>query len=529
MSGVTADELVKALKKRRATLPAEIGTFVALESCEAMIQRGPAAITLKNLRISDEGMVRIEEAASSDEEGGARALHSALTSLLVAAGPAPTPALMRLVEEGPSGGAWTLAQMRDDLEASLVPLNRNASRRVLSRLVRETGWNERPSSQKGPTFRELDAELSSLLGVEPAPEEEPATTRAEPPRSAGRDDTEHDLIDDVDPLTDGLEYMDEPTKKKAPPTRGGTAPGFFDAGPSEPPSGRAAPGPGEAPRSAVSTSEKTLLDSAPVLPAESVQAPSWGKAAAPAGGLRDLEGLDSMRPRTSSRGVWVGVGLVVLALGLVGGTLLLRPEAWSRLSDAKASEQAAPKEPRIVHKPAVGGDLVIHVVPERAQVLRFVGRGPATVPHLPVGVAHEFVAVLDGARPTRALIPPSGEWESLPEGPRYELAMQLGEAAPNAALDLGSTLLPPNVGSPSGALGSARIVTTPRGAKVYQVIGFAPDVKIEDLPLDQTQELLIYLPGHAHVVRVVAPSDFVDEAGRKVAKVDITLTPLKKR
>src|SRR5262245_19294104 len=95
--GVTAEELVKALKKRRATLPAEIGTFVALEACEAMIARGPALVALKNLRISDEGVVCIEEAAPADEEGGAHALHSSLTSLLVAAGPAPTPALMRLV------------------------------------------------------------------------------------------------------------------------------------------------------------------------------------------------------------------------------------------------------------------------------------------------------------------------------------------------------------------------------------------------------------------------------------------------
>jgi hypothetical protein len=528
--GVTADELVKALKKRRATLPAEIGTFVALESCEAMLARGPAAVTLRNLRISDEGVVRIEEASAVDEEDGARALHAALTSLLVAAGPAPTPALMRLVEEGPTGGAWTLGQMRDDLEASLVPLNRNASRRVLARLVRETGWNERPSANRGPTFRELDAELSSLLGVEapPGPEPEPTTLAAEPlPGRARRgDDTEHDFVEDVDPADEELDEFDEPTKKKAPPLKQGTAPGFFDDS--------ASASAGVAPRSAVSSSDKTLLDSAPVMSGSSPSASAswsapaaepWAGSASPPGSLRSLESLDSMRPRSSSRGVLVGVGLVVLALGLLGVTLLLRPDAISRLSGAKASEQTEPKEPRVVHKPAVGGDLLIHVTPERAQVLRFVGRGPATVPHLPVGVAHEFVAIGDGARPTRALIPPDGEWEPLPEGPRFELAMQLGEAPSNApaTLDLGDTLLPQNVGRPTGALGSARVVTTPRGAKVYQLIGFAPDVKVEDVALDKTEELLIYLPGHAHVVRVIAPSDFVQEGERKVARVDIAL------
>jgi hypothetical protein len=37
------------------------------------------------------------------------------------------------------------------------------------------------------------------------------------------------------------------------------------------------------------------------------------------------------------------------------------------------------------------------------------------------------------------------------------------------------------------------------------------------------------LPGHAHVVRVVSPSDFVEQGGRRVADVTIALTPLKPR
>lgn len=485
--GVTAEELVRALKRRRATLPAEIGTFVALETCEAMLEKGPRAVSLATVRISEEGTLSLEDAAPADEETAAHALHALLTSLLVAAGPAPAPLLMRLVEEGPSGGVWALAPLRDELEASLVPLNRTASRRVLSRLVRETGWADRPNQAKGPSFRELDAELSSILGVEPPPAEE------EPPaESADRDRTVPEPVQDVEASGDIL-YFDQPAD-------------------------------GLAAASAITTSKATPLFADEPMP---VAVTSLGGAPQ----LRDLDSLDQgIRPR-GSRGLVVGLGLVVLAAALVGITLVLRPDALARLSgDAPTLRSDAADEPLVVHKKAVGGELVVRVTPERAQVFRFVGRGPATVPHLPVGVAHEFVAILDGAKPTRALIPPSGEWESLPEGPRYELAMQLAEqAAPSVTLDLGDTLLPKNVGAPTGTLGSARIVTTPRGAKVYQLIGFAPEVRVEDLPLDGTEELLVYLPGHAHVVRVVTPSDFHERDGRRVAQIDIALTPLKRR
>jgi hypothetical protein len=490
--GVTAEELVRALKRRKAALPAEIGTFVVLETCEVMLQRGAQAVRLANIVISDEGVTRIEDAHASDEEQAAKALHGTLTSLLVAAGPAPTPALMSLVEQGPSGGEWTLAQLRDDLEASLVPLNRTASRRVLARLVRETGWTDRPNQRKGPTFRELDAELNSLLGggPEPEPEPEPAPLRTSEKRD--RDATIRDAVDYIDSSSGEL---------------------FFVEDKGEPPG---------AAQTTSTTAMKTMFDAA--------VASEPGPASAP-GQLRGLDGLDSLRPQRSSRGVWLGALFVGLAIALVAVVLVMRPEALSRLTgDANASETNAPKEPAVVHVQPKGGDLVVHVSPERAQVLRFVGRGPVTVPNLPLGMAHEFVAIAEGAHATRVVIPPEAEWETTPQGPLHELAMQLSPApAQGTALDLGDTQLPRNVGAPRGSLGSARIVTTPRGAKVYQVIGFAPEAKVEDLALDKTEELLVYLPGHAHVVRVVSPSDFVEQGGRRVADVTIALTPLKPR
>lgn len=491
--GVTAEELIRSLRRRQAALPAEIGTFVVFEACEAMLSRSPLVATLSNLSISDEGAVSLPSAERADQESAARSLHTLLTSLLVAAGPAPTPALLRLAEEGPLDGRWTLDQMRDDLEAALVPLNRTASRRVLARLVRETGRGDKPSGrpQPKPKFNDLDEELSDLLGVERQPTREPpeeqikANVRDEDntqPRQR-RDDTVREPVNRVSADDDDIRFFDAPAASRA---------------------------------SAVEP--RTIVDNrAPAM--ESV--PSVPQ-------LRGLDSLSERAPRMSmppvrTKSALGGVGLVVLAVGLLGAILVLRPDALQRLrGETPAAEQPKPK-PAPPAAP-VGGDLVVRVATERAQILRFVGRGPVTVPNLPLGVAHEFVALADGASPTRVLVPADAEWERTPEGPRYEFAMQAGPAEKaGVAVDFGDTLLPQNVGTPRSELGSVRIVTTPRGAKVYQVIGFAPEARIQDLTLDHTEELLVWKAGHEPLTRVVSPSDFIPQGGRKVAELSLTL------
>jgi len=495
--GVTAEELVRSLRKRQAALPSEIGTFVVFEACEAMLSHAPLQATLGSLTISEEGSVSLPAAERTDQEGAARSLHGVLTSLLVAAGPPPTPALLRLAEEGPLEGRWTLDQMRDDLEAALVPLNRTASRRVLARLVRETARGETPSGRprRGPTFNDLDEELSSLLGVEHEPTREIADEPTVPRqkvdsiRSQQRtDDTVRDAVERIEDAAEDVRYFDMPA-----PSRPGA------------------------------TEAKTVVDTR--MPYESL--PSAPK-------LRGFESLSERPPEGSiapprGKGALGGVVLVLLALGLVGAIFVLRPELVQRL--AGGAEDKAPSKPTtpVVQAPQ-GGDLIVRVSNERAQILRFVGRGPVTVMHLPIGVAHEFVALADDASPTRVVVPADAQWETTPEGPRYEVAMQAGGALkPGAVLDLGDTLLPQNVGAPRGSLGSVRIVTTPRGAKVYQLIGFSPEAKIQDVALEKTEELLIWKRGHEPAQRVVAPSDYVDAEGRKAAQIELTLTALGKR
>src|SRR5690606_28777102 len=100
------------------------------------------------------------------------------------------------------------------------------------------------------------------------------------------------------------------------------------------------------------------------------------------------------------------------------------------------------------------------------------------------------------------------------------------EAAPNpdAVLELGpSRLARPGTERPDQR-GTVRVVTTPRGARVYQLIGFSPDVKVEHLPLGSSHELLVYREGFRPEIRTLSPSDFHDQGGRRIAELSVTLS-----
>ena len=108
--------------------------------------------------------------------------------------------------------------------------------------------------------------------------------------------------------------------------------------------------------------------------------------------------------------------------------------------------------------------------------------------------------------------------------------MQAGKLrVADQALELGSTLLPRDVGTPTGRLGTARVITTPKAAKVYLLIGFTPDVRVEDLPLDAGYEIMVYLPGYGLQTRRVEPGDFKEQDGKRVAELSLPLTATRAR
>jgi hypothetical protein len=481
MSGgtVSAEELVRALDRNQSTLPAEIATFVVLEGCESLRKAGPRElVSLADVRISEHGVVTLE-GKSCDDEAAARSLHRALSKLLLAAGPNLPPALARLSELGPQGDEFSLRTLHDELEAALVPLNRLASRRVLARFAREAAYPAIDAS-------DVDAALESLIGKGSAPDNDA------PGKSAG---TSEPHAPDDDHLFDGLDL-------------GGEESHYLEAA---------------ARTSRDRVSEENLRAvRASVRPSFAPHPPT------PSGrdrdSLRSLRALASDLPETdsstsTSRKLFVGFALMALAIISVTITLSMRRPAPER-----SEQPAAQLEHALVRE--AGGDLSVHVSAPNAQVLRFVGRAPVTVKDLPVGVAHEFVATADGYRPSRVLVPASADWEATAEGARYELALQLTQAegtGRDQSLELGPSRLDTQTSTPPTRLGSIRVVATPRGARVYQLVGFSPDVAVQDIPLTETQELLIYREGYVPVVRVLQESDFHERAGRRVAAIDVQL------
>ncbi|MEM9729874.1 MAG: hypothetical protein AAF997_14935, partial [Myxococcota bacterium] len=160
---VGVGQLVQELEQRGDRLPFEIGAFVALEACEGLLQES-VRLEADDVRVTAEGSVVVASSAERAEPGeAAKSLVSVLSRLLVAAGPGVPPYLLQLVRDSNTGsGPRDLRHLHDAIEASLIPLNRGASRRVLARLVRES---DRPPAPEEDTIdpSELDAELDELL------------------------------------------------------------------------------------------------------------------------------------------------------------------------------------------------------------------------------------------------------------------------------------------------------------------------------------------------------------------------------
>jgi hypothetical protein len=531
---VSVEQVVSLLTRRRARLPFEIGAFVALEACERMVSQGPAAVQPADVQIDAEGHVTVAETAPrASSAEAARSVARVLARLLVAAGHGVPTVLVELVEQGPGGADWDLGRLRDELEASLVPLNRAAARRVLARVLRDAQRGAPASSAPADAAAEpvpvedVDAELDAFLDGGAGGTAVEAPLAAAPPAPAV-------------------------AAPPAPPSKVATSP--------------SAPAPVSAPSAAPSPDlrqtppdlRETPVMESPALVAERTthpeasDAPAQGSAStvphgptpteeAPStpGRLRlpDDDDLSLDMSPTQGRGArvvaLVAVGLLVALFGVVA---LVRPDILDRFAlrgapeDANGTARAADTEAerRRMADAQRGrfGHLTVHVEPERAQVLRYVGRGPATAEHLPVGVAHEFVATAEGRLPSRAVIPPDAEWME-GDDPRYELAMQTGEASRHAReLDLGASKLPKDMGRSDGALGSVRVITNPPGAKVYHLIGFAPEVEVRDLDTTAALELLIYAEGHEPERMVVGPSDWEpSDDGPPTAQLRLTLEP----
>jgi hypothetical protein len=495
--GLSLDQLVSALQRKGVPLPFEIATFLVLDACER-IALEPRVVRASDLRIADDGELSLQGPQAAERPSpreACRALSTLLGELLVCSAQSVPPRLLGLCDPGVRGdGVATPADLRDELEAMLVPLNRAAMQRILARLVREARRELEQHRRRSSAPPDADAELDAILAVDAAPVRSvrplaaPAGTST---LTTGNPDGAVALGEadnrDLDAVLDGLSSHREPV--------------------------------GRASSSHEPESQKQV--SGARRDAGSARAP---RALAHGDQLDTLDRFEHAADSSSGRGARVGVLLVVCAAALAGGYFMLGRDASRRAIGLP--EAAVPTNtPSAAPAPAaLHGELRVKSSPPRAQVLLRVGNGPAVVAHLPVGIAHEFVALREGFAPSRALVPTTAEWRAEGGELRYELALQLPETTGRGREhELGASLMRGPPGQPTGALGSVRVVTSPPGSEVYQLVGFTPDVKVKNLVASEPVELLIWLPKHPLRHHQVAASDWKSENGSLVADVDVEL------
>lgn len=531
--GITLDQMLASLKSRRVRIPAEIGAYLALEVSEQLL-RGPARASGSDIRIADDGAVSVyAPPGSSDEAGAAQSVIEVLASLLVAAGTGIPPILIRIVEDPSPGGEGCLTRLRDELESSLVPLNRGAARRVLSRMSREA---RRPMTDRPPdrhSTPNLDDALDDLLqppstdGIQldpaPLPSRESVRAALQAPPPVQREAPQSRSVPDETPVSP--RHPPRVTPVRAPPPARRPTP---------------IPEPREPEREteeAATISEANPPSSMPVehppaRPARAAAEPAPKAQRARAADLDHFEkaGADPDRPKSGGSLGFI-LAFLVIIVACAGVVAFLRPDlvdqALGRPPAPPADTGPTPEEQAAVlaaHR-ARFGLLTVTSEPPEAQVLLFVGRGPAIATDLPPGAAYELIAIADGHGASRAIVPADATWEPTPEGPRYELAIQTSdEEIDFAQLDLGPTRLPHELGAPGGDLGSVRVVTSPPGARVYLLIGFTPDVHVENIHTDEAVELLVYHEGYEIERVLVGPSDWTATPdGGRAASVSVTL------
>ena len=131
-ASVTLEEIFAVVAQKRAPLAPELAGYLVLELAEGAGSAGE--IDPRYVYVSEEGSVALVRGPNEGGGDAEASLRRLLGKLLETAG-AQTPALASVARRKGGGGVAVLVE---ELEASLIPVNRSAGKRALARLARET-------------------------------------------------------------------------------------------------------------------------------------------------------------------------------------------------------------------------------------------------------------------------------------------------------------------------------------------------------------------------------------------------------
>jgi hypothetical protein len=170
-SDVSADDLLSAAEAGRLRVPVEVGAFIVLQCVEELAER-PRAFTASDVVLDESGKVHIHGSGAPGEHEATLAATQLLRRLLLASAGASPSALLSWLERSQGARKLELESMRDEVEAALVPLNREAATRLLARFIRTSATVSAGGMvDEGVDARALDAELDRFLEAGPVARE----------------------------------------------------------------------------------------------------------------------------------------------------------------------------------------------------------------------------------------------------------------------------------------------------------------------------------------------------------------------
>lgn len=162
---VKLHEIMGAAHARSASLAAEVAGYLVLATAD-QIAGAPRCLGFSDVSLSEEGQVRIAGGTPADDVAAERTLREILALLLLESS-SVTPGLFRAAHKSPAGGLDALIR---EIEVALVPVNRAAARRALTRLHRDV---------------ERARQAGRLAAWQPPrPSTEPAARQSVPPPAA---------------------------------------------------------------------------------------------------------------------------------------------------------------------------------------------------------------------------------------------------------------------------------------------------------------------------------------------------------